>query len=188
MMLTLGYKQFQPYCISDRVVSANILFQFSEQSIREVSEFVFCAITIESTKPTSMEDVSTGVLEKIKKNIQEVKIKPKMIWCIKSYIIASFKIQNKWRYNIQYVKPTAQLVFKNRFSKGGPTCRRQVVNPRHQTSQGQSVAKPIVLCEWLSKHIWPMLLIEWVCKQLNLYVSMAAEKIYCHWRQYKESI
>ena len=27
-------------------------------------------------------------------------------------------------------------------SKGGPTCRRQVVNPRHQTSQGQSVAKP----------------------------------------------
>ena len=40
-----------------------------------------------------MEDVSTGVLEKNKNNIQEVKIKPKMIWCIKSYIIASFKIQ-----------------------------------------------------------------------------------------------
>ena len=48
----------------------------------------------------------------------------------------------KWRYTIQYVKPTAQLVFKNRFPKGGPTCRKQVVNPRHQTSQGQSVAKP----------------------------------------------
>ena len=31
---------------------------------------------VESIKPTSMEDVSTGVLEKIK-NIQEVKIKPK---------------------------------------------------------------------------------------------------------------
>ena len=45
-------------------------------------------------------------------------------------------------YIIQYVKPTAQLVFKNRFPKGGATCRRQVVNPRHQTSQGQSVAKP----------------------------------------------
>ena len=40
--------------------------------------------------------------------------------------------KNKWRYTIQYVKPTAQLVFKNRFPKGGPTCRRQVVNPRHQ--------------------------------------------------------
>ena len=39
----------------------------------------------------------------------------------------------KWRYTIQYVKPTAQLVFKNRFPKGGPTCRRQVVNPRHQS-------------------------------------------------------
>ena len=41
----------------------------------------------------------------------------------------------------QYIKPTAQLVFKNRFPIGGTTCRRQVVNPRHQTSQGQSVAK-----------------------------------------------
>ena len=48
----------------------------------------------------------------------------------------------KWRYTIQYVKPTAQLIFKNRFPKGGPTCRRQVVNPRHQASQGQTVAKP----------------------------------------------
>ena len=35
-----------------------------------------CPIEIESTKTTSMEDVSTGVFEK-KKNIQEVKIKPK---------------------------------------------------------------------------------------------------------------
>ena len=96
---------------------------------------------IESTKTTSMEDVSTGVLEKIK-NISEVKTKPKMIWCIKTYIIAYVKIQKKWRYTIQYVKPTAQLVFKIRFPKDGPTCRRQVVNPRHQTSQGQSVAKP----------------------------------------------
>ena len=32
-------------------------------------------------------------------------------------------------------------MFKNRFPKDGPTCRRPVVNPRHQTSQGQSVAK-----------------------------------------------
>ena len=34
------------------------------------------SISIESTKTTSMEDISTGVLEKIK-NIKEVKIKPK---------------------------------------------------------------------------------------------------------------
>ena len=39
----------------------------------------------------------------------------------------------KIRYIIHYVKPTGQLLFKIRFSKGGPTCRRQVVNPRHQT-------------------------------------------------------
>ena len=48
----------------------------------------------------------------------------------------------KIRFIIHYVKPTAQLLFRIRFPKGGPTCRRQVVNPRHQTSQGQSVAKP----------------------------------------------
>ena len=41
-----------------------------------------------------------------------------MIWCIKTYIIAYAKIQKKWRYTIQYVKPTAQLVFENRFPKG----------------------------------------------------------------------
>ena len=47
----------------------------------------------------------------------------------------------KLRYTIHYVKPTAQLLLKSRFPKGGPTCRRQVVNPRQQTSQRQSVAK-----------------------------------------------
>ena len=48
----------------------------------------------------------------------------------------------KMRFIIHYVKPTAQLLFKIRFPKGGPTCWRQVVNPGHQTPQGQSVAKP----------------------------------------------
>ena len=43
---------------------------------------------------------------------------------------------------IHYVKSTAQLLFKIRFPKGGPTCRRQMINPRHQTPQGLSVAKP----------------------------------------------
>ena len=65
-----------------------------------------------------------------------------MIRCIKTYIIAYVKTQKKIRFIIHYVKPTAQLLFKIRFPKGGPTCRRQVVNPRHQTPQGQSVAKP----------------------------------------------
>ena len=65
-----------------------------------------------------------------------------MIWCIKTYIIAYVKTHKKIKYIIRYVKPTAQLLFKIRFPKGGPTRRRQVVNPRHQTPQGQSVAKP----------------------------------------------
>ena len=62
-----------------------------------------------------------------------------MIWCIKTYIIAYVK---KIGFIIHYVKSTAQLLFKIRFPKGGPTYRRQVVNPRHQTTQGQSIAKP----------------------------------------------
>ena len=40
-----------------------------------------------------------------------------MIWFIKTYIIAYVKIQKKWKYTIQYVKPTAQLVFKIYFQK-----------------------------------------------------------------------
>ena len=123
------------------------IFIMKDWHSREMCRYLtYKVLLIESTKTTSMEDVSTGVLEKIK-NIQEVKIKPKMIWCIKTYIIAYAKIQKKWRYTIQYVKPTAQMVFKNRFPKGGPTCRRQVVNPRHQMSQGQSVAKPEMM-DW----------------------------------------
>ena len=33
------------------------------------------------------------------------------------------------------------LSFQTRFKKSGPTCRRQVVNPRHQTLQGPSFAQ-----------------------------------------------
>ena len=39
-----------------------------------------------------------------------------MIWCIKTYIIAHVKPQ-KIRFNIHYVKPTAQLMLKIRFPK-----------------------------------------------------------------------
>ena len=43
-----------------------------------------------------------------------------MIWCIKTYIIAYVKTQ-KIGFIIHYVKSTAQLLFKIRFPKGGPT-------------------------------------------------------------------
>ena len=46
MMLTLGYKKFQPYYISERVVNDIILFQFSGKSIRDVSVYAFWAIII----------------------------------------------------------------------------------------------------------------------------------------------
>ena len=67
----------------------------------------------------------------------------------------------KIRFIIHYIKPTAQLLFKIRFPKGGPTCRRQVVNPRHQTPQGQSVAKPET-----------MYVCMYVCMYLLLLISM----------------
>ena len=38
-----------------------------------------------------------------------------MNWCIMTFIVAYVKIQKKWRYTTQYVKPAAHLVFKNRF-------------------------------------------------------------------------
>ena len=66
------------------------------------------------------------------------KVKPKNDVITKTYIIAYVKTQKKIRFLIHYVK----LLFKIRFPKDRPTCRRQVVNPRHQTPQGQSVAKP----------------------------------------------
>ena len=95
-------------------------------------------IIVESIKTTFMEDVSTRVHEKIK-NIYDGKTDK---WSdVSRHIIAYVKTQ-KIRYTIHYVKPTAQLLFKIWFPKGGPTCRRQVVNPRHQTPQVQSVAKP----------------------------------------------
>ena len=57
----------------------------------------------------------------------------------------------KWRYPIHCDKPTAQLLFKSQFPKGGPTCRRQMVNPRHQMPQGQSVAKPEEYPSWVAR-------------------------------------
>ena len=94
-------------------------------------------------KTTSMETVSTGVLDKNKEHYSRDEDKAKkIIWCINTYTIAFVKIQTKWRFTIHYVKPTAPLLFKRRFLKSGTTYRRQVVISRHQTPQGQSVVYP----------------------------------------------
>ena len=71
---------------------------------------------IESTKTTSLEDVSTGVLAKIK-NIEEVKIQPKNDMMYQDIYNCICQNTKKYRYTIQYVKPTAQMVFKIDFQK-----------------------------------------------------------------------
>ena len=85
-----------------------------------------------------MEDVSTGVLEK---RIFK-KVKPKNDMMYQDIYNCICQNTKKLRYIVHYVKPTAQLLFKIRFPKGGPPCRRQVVNLRHQTPQGQLVEMP----------------------------------------------
>ena len=72
----------------------------------------------------------------------EVNIKPKNYVMYQEIYNCICQNTKKWRNTIHHVTPTAQLLFKSRFPKGGPTCRKQVFNPRHQTPQGQSVAKP----------------------------------------------
>ena len=48
---------------------------------------------------------------------------------------------NNEKVVLHYIKHTNSLSFQIKFPQNGPTYRRQVVNPRHQTLQGQSVAK-----------------------------------------------
>ena len=110
---------------------------------KQQEDFVFRkSFHIESLKTTSMETVSTGLLDKIKNILLEVNIKPKNDVMYQEIYNCICQNTKKLRNTIHYVKPTAQLLFKSRFPKGGPTCRKQVFNPRHQTPQGQSVAKP----------------------------------------------
>ena len=52
------------------------------------------------------------------------------------------KIKNNEKVVLHYVKAINLLSFQTRFSKTWPIYRRQVVHPRHQTLQGQSVATP----------------------------------------------
>ena len=52
------------------------MYKYENDMLPELFKYMHVKVTIESTKTTSMEDVSTGVLEKIK-NIFEVQIKPK---------------------------------------------------------------------------------------------------------------
>ena len=70
-----------------------------------------------------------------------------MIWCIKTYIIAYVKTQkNKIYYPLcETYSPTV------RFPKGGPTCRRQMVNPRHQTISCKAWNSPADYPSWVAR-------------------------------------
>ena len=77
-----------------------------------------------------------------------------MIWCIKTYIIAYVK--KKYRYTIQYVKPTAQLVFKIDFQKvdqhaGGKWLIHDT--KRRKDNQLQSLKLPCRISK-LSSQMW----------------------------------
>ena len=60
---------------------------------------------------------------------------------------------NQKKKKIPYIKFTNLLSFQTRFPKSGPTYRGKVVNPRHQTPQGQSVVKTGTRNNILSTHI-----------------------------------
>ena len=53
-----------------------------------------------------------------------------------------YTVKKQWKSYSPLCQTYKQLSFQTWFPKNGPTYRRQVVNPWHQTLQGQSVAKP----------------------------------------------
>ena len=98
-------------------------------------------------KTTSMETFCTGVLDRNKEHYLKSKDKAEESYDVLRHIQSHMSKYKKWRFTIHYVKPTAQLLLKSRFPKIGQTYRRQVVDPQHQTPQGQSVAKPETLLQ-----------------------------------------
>ena len=59
------------------------------------------------------------------------------MWGIKIYTKHN---QNNEKVMLQYVKLTNMLSFQTIFPRSGPTYKRKVVNPRHQTLHGHLVA------------------------------------------------
>ena len=91
-----------------------------------------------------------------------------MIWCIKTYTIAYVKIQKKWRYTIQYVKPTAQLLFKVNFQKvdqhaGGNWLIHDT--KRRKDNQLRSLKLPIKFHKWIWQRRFKKI-------DVNLYIDL----------------
>ena len=61
--------------------------------------------------------------------------------------IGKNKIENNKNRRFSWCQTYKQLSLKTTLPKRGPTYRRKVVNPWHQTPQGQSVAKPGTLLQ-----------------------------------------
>ena len=88
-------------------------------------------------KTTFMETFSTGVLDKNKEHYLKSKDKAEKAYDVSRHIRLHMS-KKKNGFTVHYVKPTAQLLFKSRFPKNGPTYKRQMVNPRHQTPQDET--------------------------------------------------
>ena len=80
------------------------------------THFIHATYLIESTKTTPMEDVSTGVLEKSKEYLRSKNKAKNDMMCQDNYNCICQNTK-KWICTIHYVKPTAQLLFKNRYPK-----------------------------------------------------------------------
>ena len=90
-----------------------------------------------------MENVRTGVLDKNKEHYLKSKDKAEKSYDVLSHIklhVSQYKKNEDLQSIMSNLQPNCCL--KVDFQKRGQTCRSQVVNPRHQTPQGQSLAKP----------------------------------------------
>ena len=76
-----------------------------------------CKPTIESVKTTSMENASTGVLDKNKEHYLRCKDKAKNHMMYQGIYNGICQYTKTWRLAVHYVKPAGQLLFKSRFPK-----------------------------------------------------------------------
>ena len=94
--------------------------------------------------------------------------------------------QKNEKNNLHYVKVTNALSFQARFRKIGPSYRRQVLNPRHQTPQGplQSLELPcIIIIIFIIEHSASVSTWNWECSSIIL-MQIACDLTF-HWHTSK---
>ena len=84
--------------------------------------------------------------------------------------------KHNWKVVLHYVKLIKPLFFHTRFLKSGPTHRKQVVNPRFHTPQGQSVVNP-----WIPLKIILIEKLNMTQRSHKSVCSIQYSKIQCHY-------